>query len=181
MTRVPASFRLAMILGLGVVLGFGMSVGPAVKAERTVEESTPPPARDSATVPWQDARLLAEVLEHVRAEYVDEVSDRELIEAAIRGMMDHLDPHSAYLDREKFNEVRISTSGEYSGVGIEVTLDRGVVRVVAPIEETPAARAGVRAGDRIVAIDDVPVDPENLDDTIERMRGAAGTQVKITM
>src|SRR5690606_34406539 len=85
-------------------------------------------------LPWKDARLLAEVLEHIREEYVDELSDKELIEAAIRGMMADLDPHSAYLDREQFNEVRISTSGEYSGIGLEVTLDKGIVRVVTPIE-----------------------------------------------
>jgi carboxyl-terminal processing protease len=167
-----------MILMAGVVLGFGMSVGRTVKAERAVEE---PPANQSETIPWQDARLLAEVLEHVRAEYVEDVSDKKLIEAAIRGMMADLDPHSAYLDHEQFNEVRISTSGEYSGVGIEVTLDKGAVRVVAAIEDSPAARAGVLAGDTVVAVDEVPVSIENLDDTIDRMRGALGSSVKISI
>jgi carboxyl-terminal processing protease len=170
------SFRVLVILMAGIVLGFGMSVGRTVKAERSVEESP-----ERATVPWQDARLLAEVLEHVRAEYVEDVSDKKLIEAAIRGMMADLDPHSAYLDREQFNEVRISTSGEYSGVGIEVTLDEGVVRVLTAIENSPAAHAGVLAGDTIVAIDGVPVDAESLDDTIDRMRGASGSSVKISI
>ena len=132
-------------------------------------------------MPWQDARLLAEVLEHVRREYVERISDQELIEAAIRGMMADLDPHSAYLDPEQFDEIRISTTGEYSGVGIEVALENGVVKVVNPIEDTPAYRAGVLAGDRILAVDDVPVDVENLNDTIDRMRGRVGTPVKITI
>ncbi len=180
MSRMPVLFRLTMILMLGVVLGFGISIGRTVKAERSVEEPAPKVERAS-TVPWQDARLLAEVLEHVRKEYVEDVSDKELIEAAIRGMMADLDPHSAYLDREQFNEVRISTSGEYSGVGIEVTLEKGAVNVVNAIEDSPAAQAGVLAGDMIVAVDDVPVDTENLNDTIDRMRGESGTEVKITI
>ena len=132
-------------------------------------------------MPWQDARLLAEVLEHVRREYVERISDQELIEAAIRGLIADLDPHSAFLDPEQFDEIRISTTGEYSGVGIEVALENGVVKVVNPIEDTPAYRAGVLAGDRILAVDDVPVDVENLNDTIDRMRGRIGTPVKITV
>lgn len=179
MSRMSATFRFAMTLAVGAVLGFGVSVGPAVKAERAVTDTQSSP--EEAVIPWKDARLLAEVLEHIREEYVEEVSDEALIEAAIRGMMADLDPHSAYLDREQFNEVRISTSGEYSGVGIEVTLDQGRVRVVTPIEGTPAARAGVKAGDTIVSIDGVAVDPERLEDTIDRMRGAAGTKVDITI
>lgn len=178
---MPVLFRLTMILMLGVVIGLGMSVGRPVQAERSVEEPAIQSAKSESTVPWQDARLLAEVLEHVRTEYVEDVSDKQLIEAAIRGMMADLDPHSTYLDREKFNEVRISTSGEYSGVGIEVTLDKGAVRVLTAIEESPAAAAGVLAGDRILAVDDVPVDPESLDDTIERMRGEKGTEVTISI
>ena len=132
-------------------------------------------------MPWQDARLLAEVLEHVRREYVERISDQELIEAAIRGLIADLDPHSAFLDPEQFDEIRISTTGEYSGVGIEVALENGVVKVVNPIEDTPAYKAGVLAGDRILAVDDVPVDVENLNDTIDRMRGRVGTPVKITI
>lgn len=172
--------RFAVILTIGIVAGFGLSVGRTVQAEREIE-----PAKEAAAaslpVPWQDARLLAEVLEHVRREYVERISDQELIEAAIRGMIADLDPHSAYLDPEQFDEIRISTTGEYSGVGIEVALENGVVKVVNPIEDTPAYRAGVLPGDRIVAVDDVPVDAEDLNDTIDRMRGRIGTAVKITV
>jgi carboxyl-terminal processing protease len=178
MSRMPASFRFAMTLALGAVLGVGVSMGPTVQAERSVSES---PSANEAVIPWSDARLLAEVLEHIKAEYVEEVSDKDLIQAAIRGMVSNLDAHSAYLDREQFEEVRISTSGEYSGVGIEVMLDNGVVRVVAPIEGTPAARAGVKAGDTILSIDGIAVDPEQLEDTIDRMRGDSGTKVNIAI
>jgi carboxyl-terminal processing protease len=178
MPRLPLPFRFVLVLGIGIVAGFGLSVGRPVQAQREIE--TPEPAATDP-VPWQDARLLAEVLEHVRQDYVEDVSDQKLIEAAIRGMIGDLDPHSAFLDREEFDEIRISTTGEYSGVGIEVALENGAVRVVNPIENTPAQRAGVLAGDTILAVDDVPVDAENLNDTIDRMRGRVGTPVKITI
>ena len=151
-----------------------------MQAQREIE--APVSAGDRMQpVPWQDARLLAEVLEHVRQEYVEKISDEELIEAAIRGMIADLDAHSAFLDPEEFDEIRISTTGEYSGVGIEVALENGVVKVVNPIEGTPAQKAGVLAGDTILAVDDVPVSVENLNDTIDRMRGKAGTPVKISI
>jgi carboxyl-terminal processing protease len=184
MARLGTPVRFALVLTLGMVAGFGLSIGRTVKAEREIE---PPAAQErseasaSAPVPWQDARLLAEVLEHVRREYVERISDQELIEAAIRGLIADLDPHSAYLDPEQFDEIRISTTGEYSGVGIEVALENGVVKVVNPIEDTPAFKAGVLPGDRILAVDDVPVDVENLNDTIDRMRGRVGTPVKISI
>jgi carboxyl-terminal processing protease len=162
----------------------GLSVGRSVRAEREIE----PPATQSdskgesdAPVRWQDARLFAEVLQRIRRDYVEPLSDDELIQAAIRGLVADLDKHSAYLDPEQFSEIRISTSGEYSGVGIEVALDDGVVRVVNPIEEGPAARAGVKAGDTIVAVDGVNVDLNNINDSIDRMRGVPGSTVKITI
>jgi carboxyl-terminal processing protease len=183
-SRLGTSMRFALVLTVGLVAGFGLSVGRTVQAEREIE---PDPTTKSVTrtatspVPWQDARLLAEVLEHVRREYVENISDQKLIEAAIRGLIADLDPHSAFLDAEQFDEIRISTTGEYSGVGIEVALENGVVKVITPIEDTPAFRAGVLAGDRILAVDDVPVNSENLSDTIDRMRGRVGTAVKISI
>lgn len=172
-------FRFVLILGVGIVVGFGLSVGRPVQAQREIEAPATPVKEQP--VPWQDARLLAEVLQHVRQEYVEKVSDEELIEAAIRGMIADLDAHSAFLDPEEFDEIRISTTGEYSGVGIEVALENGVVKVVAPMEGTPAEKAGVLAGDTIIAVDDIPVSVENLNDTIDRMRGKAGTPVKISI
>jgi carboxyl-terminal processing protease len=185
MSRITKSLRVLSILGAGVVCGLGLSVGPTVQADREIDAPdavaavAPAPLGDNA--PWRDAKLFAEVLEHVRKEYVEDVSDHELIEAAIRGMMADLDPHSAYLGPAEFDEIRISSTGEYSGVGIEVALKDGVVKVVTPIEDTPAERAGVLAGDTILAIDDVPVDIDNLNDTIDRMRGKSGSTVKITV
>lgn len=180
MTPLPKPFRILLILGIGVLLGVGLSLGRSVKAEREIADEQEPPAA-VRPVPWQDARLLAEVLEHVRKEYVDRISDEELIEAAIRGLVADLDPHSAFLDSEEFNELRISTAGEYSGVGIEVSLENGAVKVVSPMEGGPAERAGVRAGDTILAVDDEPVDVDNINDSIDRMRGKAGSTVKITI
>ena len=185
MSRITKSLRVVSILGAGVLCGLGLSVGPTVQADREIDATdavaavAPAPLGDNA--PWRDAKLFAEVLEHVRKEYVEDVSDHELIEAAIRGMMADLDPHSAYLGPAEFDEIRISSTGEYSGVGIEVALENGVVKVISPIEDTPAFRAGVLAGDRILAVDDVPVNSESLNDTIDRMRGRVGTAVKITI
>src|SRR6188768_796208 len=181
MNRVSRPFRVLMILATGVVLGAGLSVGRTVKAEREIPASTPAPAKQQDTVNWKDARLLAEVLELIRNDYVDKIPDKKLMEAAIRGLVADLDPHSAFLDADELNEIRISTSGEYSGVGIEVALENGAVNVVNPIEGGPAAEAGVLAGDTILAVDEVPVNIDNLNDTIDRMRGKPGSTVKITI
>ncbi len=139
------------------------------------------PPEDSASLSWEQARLFAEVMERVKQDYVKPVDDQELLESAIRGMVSGLDPHSEFLDREEYRDIRISTSGHYSGVGIEVsTLDREIT-VITPIDNTPAQRAGIRSGDTILSVDGVSVDPDRLHDTIERMRGQAGTQVSLTV
>lgn len=134
-----------------------------------------------AILPWQDARLLAEVLERVKRDYVDQLSDEQLIDAAIRGMMAELDPHSAFLDPKAFEDIRISSSGEYSGVGLELAAESGELRVSGIIEDTPAAQTGIQVGDRLMAIDEAPVDAEQMPQMIERMRGQAGTKVKLTL
>lgn len=184
MTRALKPLRFAFTLAMGAVFGIGLSAGRSVQAEREVPDQPPYVAeqpRLDRVVPWRDARLLAEVLERVRDQYVDSISDEELIDAAIRGLVADLDPHSAYLDPQQFDEIRISTTGEYSGVGIEVALEDGVVRVLNPIEDGPAARAGILAGDTILAVDDIEVDAKNLNDAIDRMRGRPGTIVKMTL
>ncbi len=181
MSRLSQPFRAFALVAAGVVFGMGLSVGRSVKAERELPPEPVPVAAANQKVPWKDARLLAEVLELVRNDYVDDVSDQTLIEAAIRGLVSDLDPHSTFLSAEELDEIRISTAGEYSGVGIEVALENGAVSVVTPIEGGPAALAGVLAGDRIVAVDEVPVSVDNLDDTIDRMRGKPGSTVKITI
>jgi carboxyl-terminal processing protease len=123
--------------------------------------------------------MLAEVLERVKHDYVNPMDDHHLLQAAIRGMVSSLDPYSAYLDGEEYDEIKISSSGEYSGVGIEVSMEDDQVVVVAPFDGSPAAQAGIRSGDVIVTIDGIPVNTTTLADTIGRMRGKEGTLVKI--
>ena len=162
--------RVWIALAAGLSVGLGISLGSAVWADRT------PTAAD--TLPWEDARLFAEVLERVKADYVDEVDEHKLLEGAVRGMIAQLDPHSAFLDSDEYREIRISTTGNYSGVGLEVNLVDGLVRVVSPIDDTPAQRAGIKPGDAIIAVDGEPVG-ERLDDTVSKLRGDAGTKVRL--
>ena len=160
-----------LAVGIGVVLGISLSLGSAVLADRDSREPT--------TLPWEQARMLAEVLERVKRDYVDGVDDEQLIEAAIRGMVADLDPHSAYLDADEYDDIRISTSGRYSGVGIEVSVDDGRVVVVTPVDDSPARLAGILTGDIVISVDGMPVDSSNLNDTVFRLRGAPGTIVTV--
>lgn len=144
--------------------------------------ATPPPVEtpQTATLPWEEARLFAEVYERIKREYVDQVDDRELMEKAIRGMVAALDPHSAFLDSDEFEEIRLSTMGSYPGVGIEVVAEDSAVKVLRPIEGSPAEIAGMHSGDLIVKIDDSDVGAD-LAGAITRMRGPAGSNVKLTV
>ena len=130
-------------------------------------------------LPWADARLLADVLERVKHDYVNPVDDHQLLQAAIRGMVSSLDPYSEFVDGDEYDDIKISSSGEYSGVGIEVSMQDDQVVVIAPIEGSPAALAGIRSGDVIVTIDGIAVNTTSLADTIGRMRGKEGTTVNI--
>jgi len=168
----PLIFRGLLSVSLGVVLGISIALAPAVVAER---------GADAETLPWEEARLLAEVIERIKRDYVDRVDDHDLIEAAIRGMIADLDPHSAFLDPTEFHDIRISTSGKYFGVGIEVGIDDGHMVVVTPVDGSPAARAGIRAGDIILSVDGMPVSAVNLEETVGLMRGPAGTQVVLVL
>jgi len=163
--------RKIVLLGLSAAVGIALGLVSAVLADK--------PADPGTDLPWADARTLAEVLERVKHDYVNPVDDHQLLQAAIRGMVSSLDPYSAYLDGDEYDEVKISSSGQYSGVGIEVSMEDEEVVVVSPLEGSPAAQAGIRSGDIIVTIDGVPVNPTSLADTIGRMRGKEGTSVKI--
>jgi len=169
---MTGKFNKLLLMSAGVTLGLALSIGSGVFAQKEVVQET---------LPWDDARLLAEVLERVRQEYVEPVEDSDLIESAVRGMVTDLDPHSQFLDSDEYEEVQISTSGNYSGVGLEVHLDEGTVRVVAAIEGTPAEQAGLRSGDVIVSIDDTILDENNFDEAVNHLRGQAGTQVQIAV
>jgi carboxyl-terminal processing protease len=174
---MPIRTRSFAILGAGIILGFSAALAGNVLADRASDEA-PPPA--PAALPWEEARLFAEVYERIKREYVDEVDDHELMEKAVRGMVSALDPHSAYLDSEEFEEIRLSTMGSYPGVGIEVVTEDGAVKILRPIEGSPAEEAGMRAGDFVVRIDGVEVGTD-LAGAINRMRGPAGSTIKLTV
>jgi carboxyl-terminal processing protease len=163
--------RHLMFVAAAIAIGASLGVGGAVLADK--------PAAPGTDLPWQDARMLADVLERVKHDYVNPVDDHQLLQAAIRGMVSSLDPYSAYLDGDEYDEVKISSSGQYSGVGIEVSMEDDQVVVVSPFEGSPAAEAGIHPGDVIASIDGVPVNTTTLADTIGRMRGKEGTSVKI--
>jgi carboxyl-terminal processing protease len=161
----------ALLLAAGIAIGLSLGLARGVLAEK--------PTALGTDLPWQDARMLAAVLERVKHDYVNPVDDHQLLQAAIRGMVASLDPYSAYLDGDEYDEVKISSSGRYSGVGIELSIEDEQVIVIAPFDGSPAAQAGIRSGDVIVTIDGIPVNTNTLADTIGRMRGAEGTSVKI--
>ncbi len=125
--------------------------------------------------------LFGDVFERVRSDYVEEPTDRELIEAAITGMLTSLDPHSSYLDKKSFQEMRVQTRGEFGGLGIEVTMENGLVKVVSPIDDTPAFRAGIEPGDLISHLDGKPVMGLTLSEAVDRMRGKVNTDIKLTI
>jgi carboxyl-terminal processing protease len=158
-------------------MGLSLATAGAVLGAKT--DNSDKPSALAPDLPWADARTLADVLERVKHDYVNPVNDHQLLQAAIRGMVSSLDPYSAYLDSEENDEVKISSSGEYSGVGIEVSMEDQEVVVVSPLEGSPAAAAGIHSGDIIATIDGVPVNTSDLADTIGRMRGKEGTSVKV--
>ena len=120
-------------------------------------------------------------MQRVKREYVEPIDDRELLDAAIRGMVSDLDAHSEFLDADEYRDIRISTTGSYSGIGIEVNEKDGVITVITPMAGSPAARSGIRSGDHIVAVDGKAVDPDNLNETMTSMRGRAGTKISVTV
>ena len=162
-----------LVVVIGTILGVSLSMGGALLAERER-----PAARE---LTWEQARLLAEVMDRVKRDYVEPIDDAELLENAIRGMVGDLDRHSDFLDASEYQNIRISTSGRYSGVGLEISQADDRVLVLAPLDGPPAQRAGVEAGDEIIEIDGVTVADDGLNDTIDRLRGPAGTPVSITI
>jgi len=145
------------------------------------EPPAAPVVRAAPLVAKSGHDLLDEVAEHVRREYVDPVAPGMLEQAAVEGMVESLDPHSTFLDAAEFDEMQVSTAGSYSGVGIEVTEQDGRMLVVEPIEGSPAERAGVKTGDVLLEVDGQAVEPGTLDQTIERMRGHAGSSVHLVL
>ena len=125
--------------------------------------------------------LFGEVLEKINKEYVDEIDQSESMDSAINGLLQSLDPYSAYMSPEVFNEMQTETSGEFGGLGIEVSMESGVVKVISPIDDTPASKAGIKAGDYIVKIDNVQVQGKSLSEAVDLMRGPVGSGIDLTI
>ena len=170
--------RTLIALVAGAVFGFSAALTSGVLAEHPSEYTQA--AVKPAALPWEEARLFAEVYERIKREYVDDVDDHALMDKAIRGMVAALDPHSAFLDTEEFEEIRLSTMGSYPGVGIEVVAEDSAVKILRPIEGSPADQAGLLPDDQIVRIDDADIGAD-LAGAISRMRGSSGSVVKLTV
>jgi len=165
--------NVALVL-VGLLTGLSISIGHSVFAEREQ------PAAASG-LPVEELRTFTDVFGRIKNDYVEDVEDSELLESAIRGMLSGLDPHSAYLDHEQFKELQVGTTGEFGGLGIEVGMEDGFVKVIAPIDDTPAKRAGIKAGDLIIRLDDTPVKGLTLNEAVKIMRGKPGTILKLTV
>jgi carboxyl-terminal processing protease len=132
-------------------------------------------------LPLEDLRTFTRVYDHIRNGYVDEISDAKLLEYAIKGMIAELDPHSSYLDKKAFKDLQENTTGEFGGVGVEVGMENGFIKVISPIDNTPAEKAGIEAGDLIIKLDDKPVKGMSQNDAVQIMRGPKGSKLKITI
>ncbi len=170
---MKSTTRNFLILSLGLILGVSLSLGHSVFADRENAGIGP--------LPLQELRTFTDVFANIKGNYVEPVEDKDLLENAIRGMLSGLDPHSAYLDKEDYKDLQVGTTGEFGGLGIEVGMEDGFVKVIAPIDDTPAQRAGVAAGDLIVRLDDTPVKGLTLKDAVEIMRGEPDTDIVLTI
>lgn len=139
------------------------------------------PSYAAKTETYNQLNLFADVFERIRSNYVKDVDDEELIEAAINGMLTSLDPHSTYLNSKRYENMQVQTSGEFGGLGIEVTMDKGVILVVSPMDDTPASRAGIQAGDYITRIDGEQISGLTLNEAVDKMRGKVGTDIDVTI
>lgn len=160
------------LVGLGLVAGVTISLHFAALADRDTV-STP--------LPVEELRAFTEVFGHIKNNYVETVSDKKLFTEAINGMLTGLDPHSAYLDADAFKDLQVGTQGEFGGLGIEVGMEDGLVKVISPIEDTPAYQAGVKSGDLILKLDDSLVKGMSLNDAVKRMRGKPGSKIVLTI
>lgn len=171
---MKSTMRNFLLLMLGAVLGVSLMTGQSVFAQRETAAVT-------AALPLDELRAFTEVFARIKNDYVEPVDDKVLLENAIRGMLSGLDPHSAYLDTDEFKDLQVGTTGEFGGLGIEVGMEDGFVKVIAPIDDTPAQRAGIQAGDLIIRLDEKPVKGISLNDAVKLMRGPAGTDITLTV
>ena len=160
------------LVALGAALGVAASLHFSAVADRQAS---------ALQLPVDDLRLFSEVFGRIKTDYVEPVDDRKLLKGAINGMVTDLDPHSAFLDQDAYRDLQVGTQGEFGGLGIEVGAEDGFIKVIAPIEDTPAFHAGIQAGDLIIKLDDVSVKGITLTDAVKRMRGKPNTEVKLTV
>lgn len=165
------------ILSLGLMLGVFMGLCGSVLAERSKDDAV----SESEALPYEDLRTFTEIFGRIKRDYVEPVSDKKLLEDAVRGMLSGLDPHSAYLVAEEYQELKEGTTGQFGGLGIEVTMENGFIKVVSPIDDTPAQKAGIKTGDLIIKLDDKPVKGMSLTDSVKIMRGEPGSKIVLTV
>ncbi len=172
--------RLLAVSAIGLVLSFGVTSQSWAQSTDEAQTLSLDSLNDTSKT-YEMLNLFGDVFERVRADYVEPVEDDKLIESAINGMLTSLDPHSGYLNAKSFKEMQVQTKGEFGGLGIEVTMENGLVKVVSPIDDTPAFHAGVKAGDYISQIDGEQVMGLTLSDAVDKMRGRVGTKIKLTV
>ncbi|QFY42347.1 S41 family peptidase [Candidatus Methylospira mobilis] len=159
------------------LIGLGMALGVAVTCAGLTFADDPA----DSNLPFEGLKTFSEVYGRIRQDYVEAVPDSKLLENAIRGMLEGLDPHSTYLDQEQYNELKVGTTGQFGGLGIEVGMENGFVKVISPIDDTPAQKAGIKAGDLIIRLDDKPVKGLSLNDAVKLMRGEPGSKIVLTV
>lgn len=164
-----------------LALACGLLIGAPAALAADPAEAPSVTTSGKAPLPLEELRTFAEVMDRIKAAYVEPVDDKTLLENAIKGMLSNLDPHSAYLDPEAFSELQESTSGEFGGLGIEVGTEDGFIKVVSPIDDTPASKAGIQPGDLIVKIDGQPTKDMSLMEAVDKMRGKAGSKIDLTL
>jgi carboxyl-terminal processing protease len=161
------------MLFIGCVLGVLISTASSVLANKSGEQEV--------TLPFEELRTFTEIFGRIKQDYVEPVTDKELLENAIRGMLVGLDPHSSYLNAEEYQELKVGTTGRFGGLGIQVTMEDGFVKVISPIDDTPAQRAGMESGDIIIKLDDKPVKGMTLNAAVKIMRGEVGSEIVLTV
>jgi carboxyl-terminal processing protease len=167
-------FKTVLVLVFGIFVGVSVSLTSSVLAEKKE-------AAESAGLPLNELRNFSDIFARIKSDYVEEIDDKTLLENAIRGMLTGLDPHSTYLNNDEYKELKIGTTGKFGGLGIQVGMEDGFVKVISPIDDTPAYRAGLEAGDLIIRLDDKSVKGMTLNDAVKIMRGDPGTDIKLTV
>lgn len=164
-------FKTILILVFGIIVGVSVSLTSSVLANKDTQEST--------SLPLNELRNFSDIFDRIKTDYVEDVDDKTLLEHAIRGMLTGLDPHSSYLNPEEYTELKIGTTGKFGGLGIQVGMENGFVKVISPIDDTPAYHAGLESGDLIIRLDGKSVKGMTLNDAVKIMRGDPGTDIKL--